>query len=108
MLCLVPPARDDRGRRTGWHRALIRRKWAAYGRRARSGRPRLPEECRQLILRLAKENPAWGYVRIRGELLKLGYGASPTAIRNLLRRHGIPVSPHRSRLSWRQFLRAQA
>ena len=92
----------------GWHRALIRRKWAAYGRRARSGRPRLPEECRQLILRLAKENPSWGYKRIRGELLKLGYAASPTAIRNLLRRHGIPVSPHRSRLSWRQFLRAQA
>jgi len=92
----------------GWHRALIRRKWAAYSRRARSGRPRLPEECRQLILRLAKENPTWGYVRIRGELLKLGYAASPTAIRNLLRRHGIPVSPHRSRLSWRQFLRAQA
>ena len=92
----------------GWHRALIRRKWAAYGRRSRPGRPRLAEECRQLILRLAKENPSWGYVRIRGELFKLGYCVSPTAIRNLLHRHGLPISPHRSRLSWRQFLPAQA
>src|SRR6266540_1095480 len=64
----------------GWHRALIRRKWAAYGRRARSGRPRLPEECRQLILRLAQEYPSWGYIRIRGELLKLGYAASPIQV----------------------------
>jgi putative transposase len=71
----------------GWHRALIRRKWAAYGRRARSGRPRLRAECQLLILRLAKENSGWGYVRIQGELLKLGYLVSPTAIRNLLRRH---------------------
>src|SRR5713226_10350642 len=55
----------------GWHRALIRRKWAAYGRRARSGKGgrAYRRECRQLILRLAKENPSWGYVRIRGELL---------------------------------------
>jgi hypothetical protein len=51
----------------GWNRAIIRRKWAAYGRRARPGRPRLSGECGQLILRLAKENPSWGYVRIRGE-----------------------------------------
>jgi hypothetical protein len=91
-----------------WNRALIRRKWAVYGRRARPGRPRLPEECRQLILRLAKENPSWGYVRIRGELLKLGYAVSPTAIRNLLRRTGLPTAPRRSKLTWRQFLRAQA
>lgn len=92
----------------GWHRALVRRKWAAYSSRGRPGRPRMPEECRHLILHLAKENPKWGYVRIRGELLKLGYVVSSTAIRNLLRKHGIPSSPHRSRLSWRQFLRAQA
>lgn len=92
----------------GWHRALIRRKWAAYSRRRRPGRPRMPEECRQLILRLAKENPRWSYVRIQGELFKLGYAISPTAIRNLLRRHRLPTSPHRSKLSWRQFLRTQA
>jgi transposase InsO family protein len=68
----------------------------------------MPAECRQLILRLATENPKWGYLRIRWELLKLGYAVSPTAIHNLLRRNGIPTSPHRSKLSWRQFLRAQA
>ena len=92
----------------GWHRTLVRRKWAAYSRRGQPGRPRMPVECRQLILRLAKENPQWGYVRIRGELLKLGHVVSPTAIRNLLRRNGVPTSPHRSKLSWRRFLRAQA
>lgn len=43
----------------GWHRALVRRKWAAFGRRRGPGRPRLDEECRQLILRLANENPRW-------------------------------------------------
>lgn len=92
----------------GWHRALIRRRWAAYGRRGRPGRPRMPEECWQLILRLARENPRWGYIRIQGELLKLGHVISPTAIRNLLRRYRVPTSPQRSKLSWRRFLRAQA
>ena len=48
------------------------------------------------------------FIRIRGELLKLGHDVSATAIRNLLRRHGVPASPDRSRLSWREFLRAQA
>lgn len=91
-----------------WHRALVRRKWDAYRRRGQPGRPRMAAECRELVLRLARENPRWGYVRIRGELLKLGRDVSATAIRNLLRRHGVPTSPHRSRLSWREFLRAQA
>jgi hypothetical protein len=57
----------------GWHRARVRRKWAAFGRRHGPGRPRIDAECRQLIFRLAKENPRWGYMRIRGELLKLGH-----------------------------------
>jgi putative transposase len=92
----------------GWHRALVRGKWAAFGRRRGPGRPRLDDECRQLILRLAKENPRWGYMRIRGELLKLGYVVSATSIRNLIQKHGLPTSPRRSRLSWREFLRAQA
>jgi putative transposase len=92
----------------GWHRALVRRKWAAFGRRRGPGRPRIDEDCRQLILRLAKENPRWGYVRIRGELLKLGHVVSATSIRNLMQKHRIPTSPRRSGLSWREFLRAQA
>ena len=91
-----------------WHRALVRRRWAIYGRQRGPGRPRIAEECRQLILRMARENPRWGYTRIRGELIKLGYLISATAIRNLLRRQGIPTSPYRSKLSWREFLRTQA
>jgi hypothetical protein len=61
-----------------------------------------------LILQLAQENPRWGYQRIRGELLKLGHRASATAIRALLRRHGVPPAPRRAGLSWRAFLRAHA
>jgi hypothetical protein len=60
----------------GWHRELVRRSWAAYRGRPRVGRPPLGEECRELIRRMAKENPSWGYFRIRGELLKLGYNVS--------------------------------
>ena len=92
----------------GWHRALVRRKWAAFGRRRGPGRPRIDGECRQLVLRLASENPRWGYVRIRGELIKLGYVVSATSIRNLMQKHGVPTSPRRWGMSWREFLRAQA
>jgi putative transposase len=92
----------------GWHRALVRSKWAAFGRRRGPGRPRSDEQCRQLILRLARENPRWGYIRIRGELLKLGHVVSATSIRNLMHKYGVPTSPRRSRLSWREFLRVQA
>ena len=92
----------------GWHRALVRRKWAAFGRRRGPGRPRIDVECRQLILRLARENPRWGYMRIRGELIKLGHVVSATSVRNLMQKHGVPTSPRRWRLSWREFLRAQA
>lgn len=56
-----------------WHRDLVRRKWAAFGQRRGPGRPPLGPDLRDLILRLARENPPWGYSRIRGELLKLGH-----------------------------------
>jgi hypothetical protein len=91
-----------------WHRELVRRNWAAFGRRRRMGRPPLPAESRNLVRRLASENPAWGYQRIRGELLKLGHDVSATAIRMILRRHGVPPAPRRAGLSWRAFLRAHA
>ena len=58
------------------------------------------------MLRLAKENPLWGYERIRGELLKLGLRVSSTRIRNLLRRYHIPPAPRRAGLTWRRFLHA--
>ena len=92
----------------GWHRELVRRKWAAFGRRRGVGRPRLEASLRELILRMARENPRWGCVRIRGELLKVGHRVSATAIRNLLRREKVGPAPQRSSLSWRAFLKAQA
>ena len=93
-----------------WHRELVRRKWDAFGRRPRRrlGRPPLPTECQQLILRLARENPGWGFRRIKGELRKLGYQVSATSIRGVLRRHRGPPAPRRAGLSWQRFLRAQA
>jgi putative transposase len=76
----------------GWHRALVRRKWAAYRRRPRRGRPPISAECRHLIVRMARENPRWGYFRIRGELLKLGHKVAATTIRSVLLAAGIPPS----------------
>jgi hypothetical protein len=88
------------------HQQLIQRKWTYKHRRA--GRPGLDQETVQLITRLAEENPRWGYLRIRGELLKLGIRVSATAIRVVLRRHGLGPAPRRSGPSWSEFLRAQA
>ena len=92
----------------GWHRSLVRRKWAMFGQRRGPGRPPMPHELRHLILTMAKDNPGWGCVRIRGELLKVGHRVSATAIRVLLRRNRIPPPTCRSRLSWRKFHQAQA
>ena len=92
----------------GWHRSLIRREWSRLGRLRGPGRPSLSEEVRRLILSMANENPRWGCIRIRGELLKVGHRVSATAIRSLLRRNGIRPAAHRSRLGWKTFLRAQA
>ena len=91
-----------------WHRELVRRQWAAVGRRRGPGRPPLPTEIRALIVRLATENPGWGYRRIRGELVKLGHDVSATTFRAVLRRRGIPPAPRRGGLAWPAFLRAQA
>jgi transposase len=92
----------------GWHRELVRRRWAAFGRRRGVGRPRLEASLRALILRMARENAGWGCVRIRGELLKVGYRVSATAIRNLLRGEKVGPAPKRAGLTWRTFLKAQA
>lgn len=92
----------------GWHRALVRRKWAAYRGRPRRGRPSISKENRQLILRMARENPRWGYFRIRGELLKLGHTVAATTIRSVLLGAGVPPAGRRSQLTWKQFLAAHA
>jgi putative transposase len=90
-----------------WHQDLVRRRWSYPHRR---GRPGVALEIRDLVLRLARENPTWGYRRIHGELGRLGYkgriGAS--TVWAILHRAGVEPAPKRSALTWRQFLRAQA
>jgi putative transposase len=89
-----------------WHRALVCRKWRQPD--GRPGRPRLSPEIRELVLRLAHENPRWGHRRICGELAKLGLQASPTSVRRLLARARLDPAPRRLGPSWREFLQAQA
>jgi hypothetical protein len=85
------------------HRRIVARRWT-YAHR-RPGRPRIDQGLRELILRLAPKNGDWGYVRIVGELRKLGITVTATLVRNVLARAGIPPAPERAALSWRSFLR---
>jgi putative transposase len=89
-----------------WHRQLIARRWT-YSHRP-LGRPPLERSLRELILRLADENPHWGYKRIVGELKGLGVAVSATSVRKVLIEAGLPPAPQRTHSSWRAFLRAQA
>ena len=89
-----------------WHRRLVAGAWT-YPHRG-LGRPPLEQGIQQLVIRLAKENPRWGYQRIKGELLSLGVRVSATAIRTTLRRHGLDPAPRRATTTWRAFLRQQA
>src|SRR5215831_1030727 len=91
-----------------WHRELVRREWAASGRRQPTGRPPLPAESRDPVRRLASEHPSGGDQRTRGELLELGGDIPATAIRVIPRRRGRPPAPRRAGLSRRAFLRAHA
>ncbi len=85
-----------------WHRELVRRKWTY--RRGCGGRPATDTEVEQLVIQFARQND-WGYRKIEGELLKLGYRLSVETIRKILKRHGIPPSAERQpSLSWRQLM----
>ncbi len=88
-----------------WHRRLVARRWT-YG--GRNGRPPIGGEIRELVLRLARENPRWGYQRIVGELNGLGIAVSATTVKKILRQAGLGPAGSRGGLSWRAFLRAQA
>src|SRR6266516_2524951 len=89
-----------------WHRALVNRHWTKPHRPP--GRPSLSAQLRRLILRMAAENPTWGYRRIHGELAQLGYRVAPSTVWLLLKQAGIDPAPRRAGLTWRQFLSAQA
>ncbi|KAK1184509.1 integrase core domain-containing protein [Streptomyces sp. NBS 14/10] len=91
-----------------WHRDLARRRHAALSRSKRPGRPRTVRSIRILVLRLARENPNWGYRRLHGELLVLGVKVAASTVWKILKDAGIDPAPDRSSSTWADFLRSQA
>jgi len=89
-----------------WHRRLVARRWTYPGRGP--GRPPTDRGLRELVLRLARENPSWGYQRISGEIARLGLKVSATTVRKLLRCAGLGPTGKRAGLTWRRFIRSQA
>jgi transposase InsO family protein len=90
-----------------WHRQLVARKWD-YSARRGPGRPPTPAAIRQLVLRMAQENPSWGHRRIQGEMVRLGHRIASSTVWHILRAAGIEPAPRRSGPTWRQFLTSQA
>jgi transposase len=91
-----------------WHRDLVTKRHAARSRPRRPGRPRTVCSIRALVLRLVRENPAWGYRRVHGELLVLGVKAAPSTVWEILKEAGIDPVPGRSATTWASFLQSQA
>jgi putative transposase len=89
-----------------WHRQLVANCWRTQ--HARPGRPAIPAGVRRLVVRLATENPSWGYRRIHGELAGLGYEIGASTVWKILNAAGIDPAPQRTGPTWAQFLQAQA
>ncbi len=89
-----------------WHRELIAHKYDGSAKR-RPGRPRVSNDVRELVVRMATDNEGWGYTRIVGELSKLGYTVSRSSVRRILKAHGIEPAPERKKhMPWSKFLKA--
>jgi len=89
-----------------WHRQLIARHWTYP--HARPGRPPVDRGIRELVLRLAAENPTWGHRRVQGELARLGYRLAASTVWKILHQAGVDPAPRRTGPTWKQFLTAQA
>jgi hypothetical protein len=115
LLGVIPKARRHRLRLLvtpdtilRWHRSIIRRRWAARSMHGKTGRPATRRNIRALVLRLARENPSWGYRRIHGELASLGAKVAASTAWEILNNAGIDPAPRRSGPTWSQFLRSPA
>jgi putative transposase len=91
-----------------WHRDIVRRRWGVRSRSGRTGRPATRRNIRALVLRLARENPGWGYRRIHGELAGLGVKVAASTVWEILKANGINPARRRTGPAWSQFLRSQA
>ena len=89
-----------------WHARLVARRWTYPHRRP--GRPATAPPIRALVLRMARENPRWGYRRIQGELVGLGHAVAASTVWKILKNAGLDPAPRRAGPTWRQFLSAQA
>jgi putative transposase len=113
LLGLIPKARHGRlrlivtpGTALRWRRDILRRRWAAKSRP--KGRPATRRNIKALVLQMAKDNEAWGYRRIAGELAGVGVKVAPSTVWAILKKAGIDPAPRRSGPTWAQFLHSQA
>ena len=90
-----------------WHRMLVAQKWNYSQRRKSAGRPPVAQEIVDIVLRLARENPTWGYDRIQGALANLGHQVSDQTVGNILKQHGVePASDRKRQTTWKTFLKS--